>query len=280
MAATRLIAMHMNKGKSLSKCLKDRTDYEINPDKTEGGKYVSSYACDSKTVVEEFVLSKREYEQKTGKQPKGDVIAYQIRQSFKPGEVTPELANRIGYETAMRFTKGNHAFVVSTHTDRAHIHNHVIFNSTALSGDRKFKDFFLSGIALGRISNLICLENGLSVIAPQPFHNKSTYIRPDRGSSFREGLRSAIDIALSKKPQDFNALLAELAAQGYEIKRGKHTAVRGPGQQRFIRFRSLGVGYTEADIQKKIEGVVRGAEQNQQKTPAYREKDFDLLLNL
>ena len=192
MAATRLIAMHMNKGKSLSKCLKERADYEINPDKTEGGKYVSSYACDPKIVVEEFVLSKREYEQKTGKQPKGDVIAYQIRQSFKPGEVTPELANRIGYETAMRFTKGNHAFVVSTHTDRAHIHNHVIFNSTALSGDRKFKDFFLSGIALGRISNLICLENGLSVIAPQPFHSKNSYIRPDRGPSFREGTQCRV----------------------------------------------------------------------------------------
>lgn len=196
MAATRLIAMHMNKGKSLSKCLKDRADYEMNPDKTEMGKYVSSYACDPKTVVEEFILSKREYEQKTGKQPKGDVIAYQIRQSFKPGEVTPELANRIGYETAMRFTKGNHAFVVSTHTDRAHIHNHVIFNSTALSGDRKFNDFFLSGIALGRLSNLICLENGLSVIAPEPHHSKTSYIHPEKGPTFRDGLRTAIDIAV------------------------------------------------------------------------------------
>jgi hypothetical protein len=98
MAATRLISLHMNKGRTLAKCLKDRTDYEMNPDKTEKGKYISSYACDPKTVVEEFILSKREYEQKTGKHPKNDVIAYQIRQSFKPGEITPEKANKIGYE--------------------------------------------------------------------------------------------------------------------------------------------------------------------------------------
>ena len=95
MAATRLISLHMNKGRTLAKCLKDRTDYEMNPDKTEKGKYVSSYACDPKTVVEEFILSKREYERVTGKHPKNDVIAYQIRQSFKPGEITPEDANRI-----------------------------------------------------------------------------------------------------------------------------------------------------------------------------------------
>ena len=198
MAATRLISLHMNKGRTLAKCLKDRTDYEMNPDKTEKGKYVSSYACDPKTVVEEFILSKREYEQKTGKHPKNDVIAYQIRQSFKPGEITPDEANRIGYETAMRFTKGNHAFVVSTHTDKAHVHNHIIFNSTALSGDRKFKDFLLSGMALGRLSNLICMENGLSVIAPQPYHSKTTYIHEERGPTFRDRLRESIDVALSK----------------------------------------------------------------------------------
>jgi hypothetical protein len=285
MAATRLIALHMNKGRTLAKCLKDRTDYEMNPDKTEQGKYISSYACDPKTVVEEFILSKREYEQKTGKHPKGDVIAYQIRQSFKPGEITPEEANRIGYETAMRFTKGNHAFVVSTHTDKAHVHNHVIFNSTALSGDRKFKDFLLSGMALGRLSNLICMENGLSVIAPQPYHSKTTYIHEERGPTFRDRLRESIDVAFSKKPGSFEDLLSELTKQGYEIKRGKHTAVRGNGQQRFIRFRSLGDGYTEKELHKKLEGVAKGTatkEVTPEKTekPFYRDDKFDLLINI
>ena len=126
MAATRLIAMHMNKGKSIQQCIKDRTDYAQNPEKTEHGQLVSSYECDPKLVEEQFAVSKREYLQKTGRKYNGDVIAYQIRQAFKPGEITPEKANKIGYETAMRWTKGRHAFIVATHIDRAHIHNHII----------------------------------------------------------------------------------------------------------------------------------------------------------
>ena len=213
------------------------------------------------------------------------MIAYQIRQSFKPGEITPEKANKIGYETAMRFTKGDHAFMVSTHTDKAHIHNHIIFNSTALSGDRKFKDFLLSGMALGRLSNLICMENGLSVIAPQPYHSKTTYIHEGRGPTFRDKLRESIDVALSKRPGSFDDLLSELSKQGYEIKRGKHISVRGNGQQRFIRFRSLGDGYTEIDLQKKFEGIEKGTapkEETPKKTekPFYRDDKFDLLLNI
>ena len=112
---------------------------------------------------QEFLSARAEYA-KNHRIYSGDIIAYQIRQSFKPGEITPEEANRVGYETAMRFTKGQHAFIVATHTDRAHIHNHIIFNSVNLAGDRKFRDFFFSGIALQRLSDLVCLENGLSVI--------------------------------------------------------------------------------------------------------------------
>lgn len=166
MAATRLIAMHKNKGRSIQKCLKDRTDYAQNPEKTEGGEYVSSYECDPKLVEEQFAMSKREYLQITGRHYAGDIIAYQIRQSFKPGEITPEEANKIGYETAMRWTKGQHAFIVATHVDKAHIHNHIICNSTNLSCDRKFRNFFFSGVALQKVSDLVCLENGLSVIEP------------------------------------------------------------------------------------------------------------------
>ena len=132
MAATRLIALHKNKGKSVAACLKSRTDYVQNPDKTEHGELISSYECSPLTVDEEFMLSKRQYELVTGRRQKSDVIAYQIRQSFKPGEITAEEANKVGYELAMRFTKGKYAFIVATHTDREHIHNHIIYNSTAL----------------------------------------------------------------------------------------------------------------------------------------------------
>ena len=142
LAATRLIPMRKNKGKSIGACLHSHTSYVQNPDKTEQGELVSSYQCRPLTVDEEFLLTKRLYEQATGRRQKSDVIAYQIRQSFRPGEITAEEANKVGYELAMRFTKGKHAFVVATHTDRQHIHNHVIFNSTALDGTRKFRDFF------------------------------------------------------------------------------------------------------------------------------------------
>lgn len=108
MAATRLIALHKNKGKSVAACLKSRTDYVQNPDKTEQGELVSCYECSPLTVDEEFMLSKRQYELSTGRSQKSDIIAYQIRQSFKPGEITAEEANNVGYELAMRFTKGKH----------------------------------------------------------------------------------------------------------------------------------------------------------------------------
>ena len=107
MATTRIIPLHINKGKTLSDCLHSRLDYAQNPDKTEQGELVSSYECDPNTAAEEFLLSKRMYDQQSSRPIKGDIIAYQIRQSFLPGEVTPEEANQIGYELAMRFTKGS-----------------------------------------------------------------------------------------------------------------------------------------------------------------------------
>ncbi len=134
-AATRLIALHKNKGMTVAACLKNRTDYIENPDKTEQGQFVSSYACGALTADEEFMLTKRQYDFVNGRRQKSDVIAYQIRQSFRPGEITAEEANKVGHELAMRFTKGKYAFVVATHTDRQHIHNHVIFNSTALDAE-------------------------------------------------------------------------------------------------------------------------------------------------
>ena len=255
MAATRLITMHVNKGKTVARCLKDRTDYAKNGAKTENGEYISAYACDAETADEEFMLAKQEYFRITGRKPKGDIIAYQIRQSFKPGEITPEEANQVGYEIAMRFTKGNHAFIVATHTDRAHIHNHIIFNSTNLSCDRKFRDFFFIGIALQHLSDLVCIEHGLSIIKPRkPSEREKRTTYPER-KSFRDELRETIDqILQEEKPDDFDAFLAALQKKGYEIKRGKNTAIREKSQKRFIRFRSLGTGYTEEDLRKIFAG--------------------------
>lgn len=252
MAATRLIALHRNKKRSVRQCLADRMDYALNPDKTEAGTFLSSYECDPRTAAEEFMLTKRLYHQKTGLDTDSDVIAYQIRQSFKPGEITPAEANRLGYETAMRWTKGKHAFVVATHTDKAHIHNHIIYNSTTLDGLHKYRDFLRSGLALQRVSDTVCIEAGLSVITPRPqrLREKQTYNQ----YTFRNEIRRAIDDALRKEPQDFDAFLRLLREAGFEVKTGKYTAVKGKGQQRFIRFRSLGAGYSDEDIRAVIAG--------------------------
>ena len=277
MAATRLIALHKNKGKSVAACLKDRTDYAQNPDKTAQGELVSSYACSPLTVDEEFLLSKRQYEQSTGRSQKRDVIAYQIRQSFKPGEITPEEANQVGYELAMRFAKGKHAFLVATHIDRQHIHNHVLFNSTSLDGTRKFRDFFLSGLAVQRLSDQICLEHQLSVIEIKPYRERQKRIPYPPKESNQERLCGVIDTILAENPTDFEAFLSTLERQGYEIKRGKYTSVKGPRQKRFIRFKTLGEGYSEEEIKAVLTGKAK--HQPHQKQPP-KEQPFQLLVDI
>ena len=282
MAATRLIAMHVNKGRTIAQCLKDRTDYALNEDKTEQGAFVSSYACNVEIADKEFAESKREYLRLTGRQYKGDIIAYQIRQSFKPGEITPEEANRIGYETAMRFTKGNHAFIVATHTDRAHIHNHVIFNSTNLDCNRKFRDSWFIALALQKLSDLVCLEHGLSVIKPRKPGNREKRTEYPEKESFRAKICEDIDAILAKGPVDFEEFLRMLKEQDYEIKRGKNIALKGKGQKRFIRFKSLGEGYTQEDIEKRIHG--EGEPVHEKATSKKRwskpKRDFDLLIDI
>lgn len=278
LAATRLIALHKNKGKSVAACLKSRTDYAQNPDKTQQGELVSSYECSPLTVDEEFMLSKRQYELMTGRRQKSDVIAYQIRQSFRPGEITAEEANKVGYELAMRFTKGKYAFIVATHTDRKHIHNHIIYNSTALDSTRKFRDFLLSGLAVQRLSDLICLEHQLSVIEIKPYRERQKRtLYPPRESN-RDKLCAVIDnILLNEKPANFEAFLQKLEQQGYEVKRGKHTSVKGARQKRFIRFRTLGAGYSEDEIKAVLEGKAK--HQPYQKQPP-KEQPFHLLVDI
>ena len=257
MAATRLIALHINKGKTIAQCLADRTDYSQNAEKTKGGEYISSYECDPETADQEFLLSKRQYLQMTGRTQEHDVIAYQIRQSFKPGEVTPEEANEIGYELAMRFTKGKHAFLVATHIDKSHTHNHIIYNSTALDCLRKFRDFRHSGLAVQRLSDMICLEYGKSVIKPRPYKERAKRTDYPRRPCHRDDIRQAIDRALLKQPKDFKELIQLLVEAGFEYKDGKQPSLRGKDGGRFLRFRSLGEGYTAEDLKVVLSGKER-----------------------
>ena len=272
-----MIALHKNKGKSVAACLKSRTDYAQNPDKTQQGELVSSYECSPLTVDEEFMLSKRQYELMTGRRQKNDVIAYQIRQSFKPGEITAEEANKVGYELAMRFTKGKYAFIVATHTDREHIHNHIIYNSTALDSTRKFRDFLLSGLAVQRLSDLICLEHQLSVIEIKPYRErqKRTLYPPKERN--RDRLCGVIDTILTEKPKDYEDFLQGLEQQGYEVKRGKYTSVKGARQKRFIRFRTLGAGYSEEELKAVIAGKT---EHRPRQTQPFQEPPFQLLVDI
>ncbi|MCC8102265.1 MAG: relaxase/mobilization nuclease domain-containing protein [Clostridiales bacterium] len=203
MTATRIIPLHVTKGKTIVQTLNDRTDYAKNPEKTEKGELVTSYECDPITVDEEFMLSKRQYEHSTGRHQKNNVIAYQIRQSFKPGEVTAEEANQIGYELAMSFTKGKHAFIVATHTDRAHIHNHIVFNSTTLDGSRKFVNFFLSYLAVQKISDRLCVQHGLSIIDAKPYSQREKKSDYPQKRTFRDDIeKGLVDIGILLEPID------------------------------------------------------------------------------
>ena len=255
-ATTRIIPMHRNRGKTLLSCLAARTDYAMDKDKTADGELVSSYECAPQTAAEEFVLSKQIYFQKTGREQENDVIAYQFRQSFKPGEVTAEEANRIGYEFAERFLKGRHAFIVCTHINRHHIHNHVIWNSTTLDCSRKFRNFWNSTKAVRSLSDTICMEHGLSVIE-NPARKGMTYDKWLGGSakvSNREVLRKAIDEVLTQKPRDMDEFLSLLEEKEFIAKRGKHITLRYKDFKKAIRVDSLGDGYTEEDIRAVLLG--------------------------
>ena len=278
MAACRLIALHINKGKTISQCLADRTDYSQNAEKTNGGEYISSYECDPETADQEFLLSKRQYLQMTGRTQEHDVIAYQIRQSFKPGEITPEEANEIGYELAMRFTKGKHAFLVATHIDKAHIHNHIIYNSTTLDCLHKFRDFRRSGLAVQRLSDMICLEHGKSVIKPRPYKEREKRTDYPRRPCHRDDIRLAIDRALLKQPKDFEELIRLLGEAGFEYKDGKQQSLRGKDGGRFLRFRSLGEGYTVEDLKAALAG--KGRHPVKSGKPQNHRRTLDLPINI
>ena len=272
-----MLQRHANEGESIAEAIRDCLDYGKNPEKTEDGKYISSYECDPATVAAEFLLAKASYKAMTGREQKkgSDVLCYQIRQSFYPGEITPEEANRISYELAMRWTKGRHAFIVTTHTDKQHIHSHIYYNSTTLDCTRKFRNFWGSSFALRRLSDRLCLENGLSIVEnPKPrskgkFRNYGEWQAGQKKPlTYQDRLRAAIDTALAKRPADFPAFLSLMEQAGYEVKQRRGAiSFRAPGQERFTRLRSdtLGEGYSEADIRAALSGSRQRPGQPRQK---------------
>ncbi len=256
MAATWIKPLHVNKGKTIAQTLADRTDYLENPDKTERGELVAGYACDPRTADEEFLLSKKDYIHITGRdQGKRNILAYHIRQSFKPGEITPENALEAGYELAARFTKNRHAFIVAVHTDKKHIHCHIVFNSTSLDCRKKFKNFWGSSFAIRRLSDIICIERGLSVIenpAPSKGRDYGDWLGGDKPVSWKNQLCQKIDEVLPGC-EDFKGFIAAMKATGFAVKDNrKHISICAPGQKRAWRLKSLGKNYTEAAIRERL----------------------------
>jgi len=246
--------------------MQGRFDYGKNPEKTLDGALIRSYECDPMTADAEFLLAKAKYKATTGREQKreADVLCYQIRQSFPPGELDPEAALEIGYELAMRWTKGNHAFFVVSHADRPHPHVHIYYNSTTLDCTHKYRDFLGSARALRRLSDRICLEHDLSVIQNPRFHSQGKYLHygqwlgDNRKPSQKEQLRAAIDTALAQRPATVSAFLSLLETAGVEVIHGRGGAIsfKLPGFERPARWRSstLGDGYGPEDVEAIISG--------------------------
>lgn len=251
--------LHIGKRQTTSTAIAKIIDYAENPQKTDNGKLITGYECDTVTADAEFALSKKQYLQLTGRRRgKDDVIGYHLRQSFLPGEITPEEANQIGYELAMKLMKGNHAFVVCTHIDKHHVHNHIIINSVDLDCRRKFRNFWNSAWAIRRINDKLCLEHGLSVVGdPQTSKsNYATWLGDDQKLSYQEQLRRIIDTVLEEKPKDFADFLEKLKAYGVTVNtERKNLRLRAAGQTKFTRCDTLRGDYTERAIRERIEGV-------------------------
>ena len=266
MAATRFISMHKSKGKTPAVSLSERVAYILNPTKTDGGRLVSAHGCGPATAAAEMLLTRRQYLDAGGWVPGNDkeVLAYHIRQAFKPGEITPEDANRIGRELAERFTKGRYQFIVATHIDRGHVHNHIIFAAVSEDAGRRFRDFLGTAKAVRKISDRLCLENGLSVIE-NPKRGRKDYgkwLGDQRPLSAQEKVRDAIDAALAQR-------------------RGSSLSFLAPGQEKATRCRkkTLGDDYTPEAIQERIEGR-RVVSSSRSKAPAKPARKVNLLIDI
>ena len=284
MAISLLLPRKTMRSRTRFQSMDERIQYDRKDEKTKDGELVSSFMCSPESAAQEFEISHRLYYQITGRTlPKErDVIMYRVIQSFKPGEVTPEEANRIGYELAMKFTGGQHQFIVATHVDKGHVHNHIEFNSVNLDCDAKFQNVKGSAKILRRLNDEVCRAHGLSVIeqtekavtpegtmtpgksaAAEGTGTAGRSSMPSGeaaairyGTSFKEQIRQAIDRILPDCA-DFNDFLSRMRAEGYEVRQGKYLAFRGPGQARFTRSFRLGDAYTEDALRERC-GRVRG----------------------
>ena len=225
---------------------------------------MSAYLCDPATAHAEFLLVKSQYQAETGREVERGALCYQIRQAFPKGELTPEEANKIGYETAMRWTKGKYQFFVCTHIDKGHLHNHIYYNSTAYDRSRKFRNFIGSTFALRRLSDRVCIEHELSVIQNPKLHSKGRFrhygqwLGGVRQPSQKEQLRAIIDEVLAQPPADLPAFLSALEAAGVRVLHGRGGVLsfQLPGFERPARWRSstLGDGYDPGDVQAVLDG--------------------------
>ena len=227
--------------------------YILNPEKTDKKLLVSSYGCASETAAREFEWTRKIAEQK-GMNPVR-IIARHVIQSFEIGEVTPELAHEIGKQFADEILGGKYEYVLTTHIDKDHVHNHLIFNAVDFVDYHAYKSYKRIYYDMREVSDRLCKENGLSVIPPS--QNKGMgykeYTEAKRGTSWKQKLKQTIDrlVITAKDYDDFLRLMQEA---GYEIKTGKYISFRAEGQERFTRSKTIGENYTEERIKERIAG--------------------------
>ena len=262
--------MAVTKTHPIKSTLKAAIDYICNPEKTDGKLLVSSYGCAAETADIEFSWTRRHAIDK------GTHLGRHLIQAFEPGEVTPEEAHEIGMQLAKEILGGKYEFVLTTHIDKNHIHNHLIFNAVSFTDYKHYHSNKRSYHYIRRTSDRICKEHGLSVIIPGKDKGKS-YIEhqaAQAGTSYKAALKKAID-RLIPGSADFEDLLLRLQREGYEIKRGKYVSCRAPGQERFTRMKTLGVDYTEETIASRIAGGSRPS-----KRPKQRDGRISLLIDI
>ena len=242
--------MAVTKIKSIKSTLNKALDYIQNPDKTDGKMLVSSFGCSYETADIEFEYTLSQALQK------GNNLAFHLILSFEPGEVDYETAHKIGKQLADAVTKGQHEYVLTTHIDKGHVHNHIIFCAVNFVDHHKYNSNKRSYYGIRNMSDKLCRENGLSVVVPGKGSKGKSYAEyqaEKTGTSWKGKLKIAVD-ALIPQVSSFEELLTRLQAAGYEIKPGKYVSCRAPGQERFTRLKTLGADYTEEAIRERIEG--------------------------
>jgi len=239
--------MAVTKIKPIKGALKRALDYIQNPDKTDEKILVSSFGCAYETAYEEFEFTLSKALQK------GNNLAHHLIQSFEPGESTPDQAHEIGKRLADEITNGRHEYVLTTHIDKGHIHNHLIFCAASFVDYKKYVSNKKSYFEIRNMSDELCKEYGLSVVTPNQDKGKSyaEYAADQSGGSWKSQLKTVID-NLIPESTDFADFIKQLEATGHEIKRGKYISVRATGQERFTRTKTLGAWYTEESIIKRI----------------------------